>query len=151
MISIRRVLPEEANELTRIALAAKRHWGYPERWMEIWRPQLTFSIDYFEQNESWVAEMDRKPVGFFTLLDHEGIAWLENLWVKPELIGKGLGRSLFLHAVELSRERGHRILRLEADPNAAGFYEKMGLHKIGERSSSVDGLPRVLPVMEMEL
>ena len=57
MISIRRARPEEANELTRIALAAKRHWGYPERWMEIWRPQLTFSIDYFEQNEIWVAEM----------------------------------------------------------------------------------------------
>lgn len=37
-ILIRRVLPEEAAQLSRIALAAKRHWGYPERWIEAWTP-----------------------------------------------------------------------------------------------------------------
>src|SRR5215207_4819059 len=147
MILVRRVLPEEADKLTQVALAAKRHWGYPEHWIEIWLPQLTFSAEYFRANESWVGVVDGIPVGFYTLLDIHRNAWMENLWVMPEFIGKGIGRELFLHAVELARERGYEIIRLEADPNAVGFYEKMGMHKIGERDSQVDGQPRSLPIM----
>jgi ribosomal protein S18 acetylase RimI-like enzyme len=151
MISIRRIDPREASVLTRIALAAKAYWGYPERWMEIWKPVLTFSPEYFEINENWTAIIAETLIGFYTLEDRNGNAWLENLWVLPEYIGKGVGQALFHHATERSRQRGYRILQLEADPNAVGFYEKMGMYKIGERRSEVDGQPRVLPIMEMRL
>ena len=151
MTSIRRPLPKEVDALTHMALAAKAHWGYPKRWMEIWSPQLTFSPEYFAENESWVAVVDEIPIGFYTLQEKDGNAWIENLWVLPEYIGKGIGKSLFLHAVVLSRRRGYQILRLEADPNAVGFYEKVGMHKFSERHSEVDGEPRILPIMEMEL
>lgn len=119
--------------------------------MEIWTPQLTFTPDYFEENESWVAVEDEKPIAFYTLEDKNGIAWLENLWVLPEYIGKGVGKELFLHAVNLARQRNYKILQLEADPNAMGFYEKMGMKKIGERHSEVDGTLRSLPIMEIAL
>jgi ribosomal protein S18 acetylase RimI-like enzyme len=151
MISIRRIDPKEANTLTRIALAAKAYWGYPERWMEIWKPELTFSSEYFYIHENWTAILDEAPIGFYTLEEKNGNAWLENLWVLPEYIGKGVGKALFLHSVELSRERGYRLLQLEADPNAVGFYERMGMYKIGERLSEVEGQPRALPSMEMRL
>lgn len=143
--------PEQAEALSRIALAAKRHWGYPERWIELWKPQLTFNPGYFEENESWVAETDNTPIAFYTLLERDGSAWLDNLFVSPEFIGKGVGKTLFLHALELARQRGYKALRLEADPNAMGFYEKMGMKKIGERASEVEGQPRSLPIMEMDL
>src|SRR5574338_1394948 len=117
MVSIRRVQPQEAEQMTGIALAAKRHWGYPERWIEIWSPQLTFDARYFQENESWVAELDGQSVGFYTLLDKQGIAWLENLWITPGLIGKGFGKMLFQHALALARSRSYKILQLEADPN----------------------------------
>lgn len=151
MISIRPVNPSEAGALTQIALSAKRHWGYPEHWIELWRPQLTFDAAYFRINESWAAEVDGGPVAFYTLLDKDGLAWLENLWVMPEYIGKGIGKALFLHALELARLRGCKIFQLEADPNAAGFYEKMGMHKIAERKYELNGQPRILPLMEMNL
>ena len=151
MISIRPVEPQEAAELTQIALAAKRHWGYPDRWMEMWKPLLTFNAEYFEANESWMALDGEKPIGFYTLLDKGGIAWIDNLFVRPGSMGKGVGRQLFQHARNLARQRGYRVIQLEADPNAAGFYEKMGMHSIGERHSEVDGQPRSLPIMEMEL
>ena len=150
-ILIRRVLPEEAAQLSRIALAAKRHWGYPERWIEAWTPQLTYDTEYFVQNDSRAAELEHGPVAFYTLLEKNGTAWLENLWVTPEHIGKGIGKELFLHAVDLARRRGYTLLQLEADPNAAVFYEKMGMHKISEQHSEVDGQPRALPIMEMAL
>jgi ribosomal protein S18 acetylase RimI-like enzyme len=151
MVFIRNVNPQEADKLTQIALAAKRHWGYPERWMVIWSPQLTFDAHYFDVNESWAAELDGHPVAFYTLLNKNGVAWLENLWVLPEYMSKGIGRALFFHGLELSRLRGYKIFQLEADPNAAGFYEKMGMHKIGERKYELDGQPRILPLMEIKL
>lgn len=149
MISIRRADPEEAESLTRIALSAKRHWGYPERWMEIWTPQLTFSPQYFEENESWVAMDEAKPVAFYTLQEKDGSAWLENLWVLPQYMGKDVGRQLFLYAISRARELQYDIMQLEADPNAVGFYEKMRMYKIGERHTEVDGQPRILPIMEI--
>jgi ribosomal protein S18 acetylase RimI-like enzyme len=151
MISIRRVLPEEANVLSKIALSAKAHWGYPELWMEIWTPLLTFSPEYFEENESWAAVLDNKPIAFYTLQGKHGTAWIEDLWVLPEHIGQGVGRRLFLDAKSRARHKGYKTLQLEADPNAVGFYEKMGMHKIGERIGEVEGQPRILPIMELDL
>lgn len=137
--------------MTRIALSAKAFWGYPDLWMELWGPQLTFSPEYFEMNESWAAFKDEIPVGFYTLMEKDGKGWIENLWVLPKFIGKGIGKRLFLHAASRSRQKGHLVLQLEADPNALGFYEKMSMHKIGERRSEIEGKPRVLPIMEIRL
>lgn len=151
MIHIRRALPDDADALTRIAISAKRHWEYPERWIEIWTPQLTFTPEYFQVNESWTAEADSSLVGFYTIQERHGIGWLENLWVLPEYIGRGIGLRLFLHAVDLACQRGFKTLQLEADPNAVGFYERMGMYKVGERLSEIEGQSRILPVMEMTL
>ena len=145
------VKPEQADELTRIAFAAKAHWGYPKRWMEIWAPELTFRPEYFMENESWAAIDGEKPIAFYTLQDKNGNAWIENLWVLPEFIGKGIGKMLFQHAVELARQREYKILQLESDPNAIGFYQKMGMQKIGERRYELEGQSRSLPTMEMKL
>ena len=150
-IFIQRASPDQAERLTNIAFAAKAYWGYPQRWMELWRPQLTITAEYIEENESWIAFAGEIPIGFYTVQEKNGNAWIENLWVLPDFIGKGIGQLLFSHAVELSRQRGYKILQLEADPNAAGFYEKMGMKKIGERISAIESLPRRLPIMELEL
>ena len=151
MFEIRYAVPDDAEALSQIAIKAKAHWGYPESLMQVWRPTLTFRPEYFNENENWIAEVDYQPIAFYTLQEKAGTAWIENLWVLPDYIGKGVGRQLFLHALSRARELGHRILQLEADPNALGFYEKMGMSKIGERCSEVDGQPRVLPIMEIDL
>jgi GNAT superfamily N-acetyltransferase len=151
MISIRRAKPEEAETLSQIAIAAKSHWGYPEHWMQGWIPQLTFGPAYFVEHESWTLVLDGEPIAFYTLQDREGTAWIENLWVLPAHIGKGLGKALFEHAAELARQRGYSILQLESDPNAVGFYEKIGMRKIGQRQYELDGQPRILPLMEITL
>lgn len=150
-LHIRPARPEEAPTLSEIAFSAKAYWGYPELWMERWRPQLTFDPQYIERYECWVAETNSTPIGFYTLEERQGKAWLENLWVSPTFIGQGMGRRLFCHAAELSRERGFRIIQLEADPNAAAFYGRMGMCQIGERHAALDGQLRALPIMEMNL
>ncbi len=151
MISILPANPGDADALSRIAFAAKAHWGYPVRWLELWKPELTFRPEYFVENESWVAGVNGDPVAFYTLQDREGAAWLENLWVLPGYIGRGVGNEMFLHALGLARQRSYKMLQLESDPNAVGFYEKMGMKKIGERQYELDGQPRILPLMEIAL
>lgn len=150
-MNIRHALPQDADVLSHIAFSAKAHWNYPKHWLEIWKPQLTFSQEYLKENETWVAELDDAPIAFYTLQEKNDKAWIENLWVLPEYIGMGLGKQLFLHAVSRSRLKGHLTLQLEADPNAVGFYEKMGMYKVGERQSEIEGQSRILPIMEMIL
>lgn len=148
---IRLALPQEAAQLTQIAIAAKRQWGYPEHWMELWLPQLTFTPKYLEENESWVVEQDGLPIAFTTVQERDENFWIGDMWVLPEYMGKGVGRKLFTYALAIARQRGHKTLLLEADPNAVGFYEKMGLRIIGERQYELDGQPRILPLMEIKL
>jgi len=148
---IRRGLPDDAATLSAIAFTAKAHWGYPEEWMESWRPQFEFSPGYFIEYESWVAVLDDTPIAFYTLQERDRDSWLENLWVLPEYMGRGLGRKLFLHAVARSRKKGFSSLRLKADPNAKGFYEKMGMHQAGVNRYDFKDVERILPIMEMKL
>lgn len=150
MIEIRRARPEEANILTEIALSAKRHWNYPEGWMEIWAPVLTFKPQDVEEADIFAAISQGEIVGFYRLVFRASRAVLEDLWIKPLFIGRGVGRMLFEHVVTRCRLAGAEILAVESDPHAQGFYEKMGMCKVGERPSDVDG-QRNLPILEMKL
>jgi GNAT superfamily N-acetyltransferase len=150
-VSIIRGIPHHASALTEITVAAKGHWGYPEKWMQLWLPTLTVTPEYISGHETWVAVMNDKPVAYYSFRhDGDGL-WLDNLWVMPEYMGKGIGNALFNHALERSRSFNEPSLKIEADPHAAPFYEKMGARKVGELHSEVDGQPRTLPVMEMVL
>lgn len=148
---IRPAKPEEAGTLTEIALAAKAHWGYPREWIERWRPLLTFGPVDLLNAEVAVCTVEGRITAFYRLLIRDRRAVLDDLWVRPEWIGRGLGRALFLHALESARRQGAAVLEIEADPNAQGFYEKMGARKIRERRSEVNGSPRLLPVLEIQL
>lgn len=150
-VNIRRALPKEAHVLSHIAFAAKAYWGYPDNWMEIWKPQLTFSAKYFEEIEAWAAELDNIPIAFYTLEEKSDKAWIENLWVLPDYIGKGIGKRLFVHALSCARELGYAKLQLVSDPNAVGFYVRLGMEEIDEHNYPIEGQPRFLPVMEIML
>jgi predicted GNAT family N-acyltransferase len=62
---------------------------------------------------------------------------LEDLWVLPAVFGKGAGRLLFTKAVSVAGELGQSEFELDPDPNAQGFYERMGCSKVGETFTSM--------------
>lgn len=151
-IRITRARPAQAAQLSRIAHAAKAHWGYPEHWMRLWTPQLTITPDYIHDHEVWTGRLPDALAGFYSLNAQDGKALLENLWVLPEYMRQGAGRRMFTHALSRCSRQGYKIMQIEADPNAQGFYERMGAHQVGEHVSLLpDGQPRVLPVLEMEI
>lgn len=143
--------PEAAPALTRLAIAAKCHWNYPERWIELWAPQLTITPEFVAAADVWEATVDGDAAGFYALAYSGERASLEHLWVLPRFMGQGVGRGLFQHALLRSRANRCRVLEIESDPHAQGFYERLGARKTGERTGEVDGQPRVLPVLEIEL
>ena len=142
---IRRAEANEAEALTTIAHDAKRHWGYPERWIKHWQQDLTISPEFISQNEVYVAESDGVLSGFYALVVRNDKAELEHMWVAPAQIGRGVGKELFVHAMQTAAGQQVDEVEICSDPNAEGFYRKMGAERVGEFVSQLDGQPRVLP------
>ena len=148
-VEIRCAGQPDADALTRIAFAAKAHWGYPEQWMERWRDALTITPEFIRQNEVHVATVEGEPAGFNALVGEGRRIELEHLWVLPERMGAGVGRALFEHAVRTAASLGAGVVGIEADPNAEGFYRRMGARRVGEIVYEIDGQERVLPLLAM--
>jgi GNAT superfamily N-acetyltransferase len=139
--------PADAARLTEIAFAAKRHWRYPERWIESWRDTLTITPQFLATHETFSAVIDDQVVGFYSLGQKDGKADLLHLWVLPDRMGRGIGRALFCHAVERAKALGFRALEIESDPNAESFYQRMGARRVGVKIHTVEQQQRELPTL----
>jgi N-acetylglutamate synthase-like GNAT family acetyltransferase len=144
---IRRATVDDTTTLTKIAHDAKRYWGYPEHWIKHWESELTISSDFVNENEVYVMAGDDEVRGFYALVVRDDKAELEHLWVAPEHIGTGVGKELFVHAMQRAAGRDVSEVEISADPNAEGFYKKMGAHRIGDVQADMDNKPRTVPRM----
>ena len=149
-LQIRKAQPEEADVLTQIAIAAKSYWGYPSDWIKYWESDLTISADFISANHVYVADDAGTIKGFYALVVAGDHAELDHMWVKPDYIGTGIGIELFLDAMTRAADLTVREVQLSADPNALGFYKRMGAEQIGEVDANVHGVYRKLPRMKIE-
>jgi len=133
-----------------MALEAKRYWGYPEHWIKHWESDLTISSDFIHDNHVYVAEENGQIQGFYALIVKGNKAELDHMWVQPALIGTGIGKELFLDAMERAAALKVIAVEISSDPNAAGFYRRMGATEIGEIDASFDGVTRKLPRLKIE-
>jgi GNAT superfamily N-acetyltransferase len=147
---IRAALGEDAAALTGIAQDAKRHWGYPEHWIQHWQEDLTISSDFISNNQVYVAEREDEIIGFYALVVGDQQAELEHMWVAPKYVGTGVGKELFIHAMQIAAGENVSAVEISSDPNAEGFYERMGASRIGEVSSEIDGQTRQLPRLTVD-
>lgn len=145
-IAIRRAVAAEASELTAIAFAAKRHWGYPEAWIDLWADELSVDGRYIEENWAFVATDGARVLGWCAIAKEREECWVEHCWVLPEATGRGAGRTLIDQAFRLAAELSTLTLKVVADPNAESFYRRLGFRRIGDRPSVPIG--RRLPVLE---
>ena len=141
--------PEDADALTRIAFAAKRYWGYPESWIQHCRDSLTITPALVRNSRVYAAVSGGEPCAFYALTGAGGE--LEHLWVSPGWIGSGVGRLLFEHAMREAARRGASAVTIEADPNAEGFYLRMGARRVGENVYEIEDRKRKLPLLTVEL
>jgi GNAT superfamily N-acetyltransferase len=131
--------------LREIAGRAKGHWGYDADLVATWAAAIPFP----PEEEIFVAERDGAIVGWASLVVRGDVAILDDLWVEPQAMGRGVGRELFLRVAGAARRRGAVRLEWEAEPNALGFYERMGGRYLRDGDESEWG--RTLPVLGVEL
>ena len=146
---IRRATASDADTLTAIAHAAKRHWGYAEDLIALWHADLTVTADLIETSPVYCAVEDGVAIGFYALSGTGARCELEHLWVRPAHIRSGVGARLFRHAVQVARARGAAALTVASDPNAEGFYRRMGARRVGDVAAHPAG--RRLPLLVFEL
>lgn len=149
-IMIRRAEDKDSDTLTLISFAAKRYWNYPEKYFEVWKNELTITPDYINQNEVHVAKVDGKAVGFISIVEVENDFkagevsiikgfWLDHIFVHPDFIGERVGSELIFFAKKLCRRKDISCLYILSDPNAQGFYDRIGAQFIEEVSSNIKG------------
>jgi GNAT superfamily N-acetyltransferase len=96
-----------------------RHWLFGER------PVAEVLIGHHEGEPAGFALFFHN---FSTFLGKPGI-YLEDLYVRPEFRGAGIGRALLVHLARLARERGCGRLEwavLDWNKPAIGFYKGLG-------------------------
>ena len=149
--AIRRALPAEAAVLSALALRSKAHWGYDADFLAACRDDLTISADDIVSSPVYVFDGADAPLGFYRLLlQDDGMAELDDLFVEPAAMGQGVGKRLWRHAVATATRLGCSEMIWQSDPQAEGFYLAMGAWRVGDSPSTV--MPgRMLPLMRFRL
>jgi len=145
-VNIRPAQGHEAKALTAIALEAKAFWGYPADTLESWKQELTVSTQTVTSRPTFVAVIADEIVGFYSLSPSHDAWKLEDLWVLPRFMDRGIGRALVAHALETAARGGASSVTVDADPNAESFYLACGADRCGEVPAPIRGEPgRVRP------
>lgn len=134
--------------LNQITFTSKQFWGYSDEQMEEWKEMLMMSESYLKENT--VNKLVQEEIlGYYSYIIFENYVELDNLFIKPEKIGKGLGTFLLQHLFDEITKMGYHKIVLFADPNAERFYKKMGFQVIGSKPTKDN--KRFLPIMELNL
>jgi ribosomal protein S18 acetylase RimI-like enzyme len=152
-IALRPARVEEGPALSELALRSKAVWGYDPDFVERCRDELTVTREQILGYPTLVAERAGRPLGLGAVrpLPGDGGEWdVSFCFVDPAAIGEGIGRLLWDGLVRAARAAGARRLVYPSDPNAVGFYRRMGAVTVGTTASTVDPSRR-LPLMHYEL
>lgn len=147
-IELAQARPEDSERLKQIAIASKSYWGYPEQFILQWAQTPIITPESIDVDKVYSACVGSFVIGWYRLLICLPAVVLEDLWVLPDYIGKGVGRKLFEHATRQAKLSGAQYLELEADPNAESFYTIMGCRIAGE---SISEWGRAIPHMIYDL
>lgn len=151
-VRVRHARSDESPQLTQLAHLAKRHWGYPPEWMDLWKDDLTITPEYIERHDAFVAEIDDEVVGVCVLEQHGDRGRLEHVWIHPMHQRKHIGRSLVETALETAKKAHIHRVEVLSDPFAEPFYLHLGAQKVADQPAPMPGAhDRALPLLEFRL
>jgi GNAT superfamily N-acetyltransferase len=87
-----------------------------------------------------VAEKDGRVVGFIVFKKERDHVDIDNLDIRKDEQGKGIGRALVAHVESIAKSCGYSLMKTDTTENAQGvpwksygFWTKMGYKDTGER------------------
>jgi ribosomal protein S18 acetylase RimI-like enzyme len=135
--------PHEAEPVARLLVAFRDRLGVD------WPPDDAFlaGVERLIEDPGTVyllgsADADGPPAGVAQLRFRHGIWWaatdceLEDLFVREDARGRGLGRALVAAALDVARERGCRRIQLDANEDntaAQALYRSFGFSAQDDR------------------
>ena len=84
----------------------------------------------------WAVELDGELIGYGAMMMVLDEAHLLNISIARAFQGRGLGRELLAHFIEVARRHGGQMMFLEVRPSntpAIGLYESMGFNEFSVR------------------
>jgi GNAT superfamily N-acetyltransferase len=92
-----------------------------------------------------VATLDGRVVGVLATSRADGCSWIDQLYVAPEWVGRGVGSRLLARAHD-GLPPPIRLYTFQANARARGFYERSGYAAVafGDGSGNEEGVPDVL-------
>jgi len=143
--SIRDARPEEASALEVLQRRSSDVW-------EEYRAQLAANPDAIEPPHRAIADgrvrvavdASGRLLGFSVVLPLGGTRCeLDDLFVEPDSMGLGVGRLLVDDVVTRAAGAGASHVDVIANPNARGFYERLGFEITGQASTRFGDAPRM--------
>ncbi|MFD1051689.1 GNAT family N-acetyltransferase, partial [Kibdelosporangium lantanae] len=116
--------------MSALVMRSKAYWGYDDAFLASCADELRLRPDDVEPRRTTVLEQGGTVLGVSTL---EGVApdgVLGLLFVAPEAIRNGIGRTLYEHTLAEAERLGFTRVTIESDYNAVGFYLAMGARRL---------------------
>lgn len=142
--------PQDHELLSDITFRSKAYWGYSKVQLKAWKEDLTISPDYIKENNVFKIDFEGEVCGYYSYFAQgQEEVLLDNLFLLPEVIGKGIGRMLLEDFIARVKSATFSSILLYSDPHAEGFYGYFGFKVIGQKETSIKG--RFLPIMRLEI
>lgn len=147
-IVLRDAKPDDLSMINDLMRVSKAHWGYDEPFLDRFMEIFSITEEYLDESTTKLAYDTSELIGFFSFIHKEGCFELDNLFLHPDHIGKGMGNKLWKLVCETSQNYKQMEFIIMSDPNAEQFYVKMGAEKIGLRPSPMN---RHVPVLKYKI
>jgi GNAT superfamily N-acetyltransferase len=96
------------------------------------------------EGRTYVAEEDGSVVGFATWIETASVVELEDLFVDPAWMRRGIAAALVERIADVLRARGVERLEVTANPHAMGFYRAVGFVDCGVAETVFGTAPRMM-------
>jgi GNAT superfamily N-acetyltransferase len=105
---------------------------------------LVLEPDGLTEGRTHVAEENGSVVGFATWAETDGGSMeLEDLFVDPPWMRRGIATALVNTIADVLRSRGADTLEVTASPDALGFYRSVGFIDVGVAETSFGSAPHL--------
>ena len=124
---------EEISQLYKIVWTPYRA-TFPEPLMNNRIPDAGQVATTMEDNEYFIIRESNKIIGVVRCQFPHGTCHLDRMVVDPEHQGKGIGKILTQHIIDLAKERGASKVWLDTTPaleSAVKLYLSMGFKEVG--------------------
>jgi GNAT superfamily N-acetyltransferase len=105
---------------------------------------LVLGPDGLAEGRTYVMEHNGSLVGFATWIEANGSIELEDLFVDPGWMRRGIATALVKRIADVLRARGVERLEVTANPHALGFYRAAGFIDCGVAETGFGTAPRMV-------